>query len=63
MIKIIQPQSTVILKKKLKHEGECVCFFWFQFGFKLRSAGTLSPLECLSFANTIQADLPTYAFN
>ena len=21
--------------------------------------GTLSPLECLSFANTIQADLPT----
>ena len=23
--------------------------------------GTLSPLECLSFANTIQADLPTCA--
>ena len=24
--------------------------------------GTLSPLECLSFANTIQADLPTCAW-
>ena len=23
--------------------------------------GTLSPLECLSFANTIQSDLPTSA--
>ena len=25
--------------------------------------GTLSPLECLSFANTKQADLPTCATN
>ena len=25
--------------------------------------GTLSPLECLSFANTIQADLPTCGYN
>ena len=48
-------RSTVIFfKKNLKHEGECVCCFGFQ-----TEKGTLSPLECLSFANTIQADLPT----
>ena len=28
----------------------------------LRRALSLSPLECLSFANTIQADLPTCAY-
>ena len=28
-------------------------------GLRQAEKGTLSPLECLSFANTIQADLPT----
>ena len=30
-------------------------------GLRQAEKGTLSPLECLSFANTIQADLPTCA--
>ena len=34
--------------------GFSLVSLWFQ-----AEKGTLSPLECLSFANTIQADLPT----
>ena len=36
--------------------GFSLVSLWFQ-----PEKGTLSPLECLSFANTIQADLPTCA--
>ena len=33
--------------------------FSLETSWKQAEKGTLSPLECLSFANTIQADLPT----
>ena len=34
--------STVIFyNNNLKHEGECICCFWFQFGFKLCFANTV----------------------
>ena len=38
--------------------GFSLVSLWFQ-----AEKGTLSPLECLSFANTIQADLPTCDLN
>ena len=38
----------------LAASGFSLVSLWFQ-----AEKGTLSPLECLSFANTIQADLPT----
>ena len=37
--------------------------FSLETSWKKAEMGTLSPFECLSFANTIQADLPTYAEN
>ena len=33
--------------------------FSLETSWKQAEKGTLSPFECLSFANTIQADLPT----
>ena len=33
--------------------------FSLETSWKQAEMGTLSPFECLSFANTIQADLPT----
>ena len=36
--------------------------FSLETSWKQAEKGTLSPFECLSFANTIQADLPTCAF-
>ena len=41
----------------LAASGFSLVSLWFQ-----AEKGTLSPLECLSFANTIQADLPTCAW-
>ena len=40
----------------LAASGFSLVSLWFQ-----AEKGTLAPLECLSFANNIQADLPTYA--
>ena len=42
----------------LAASGFSLVSLWFQ-----AEKGTLSPLEFLSFANTIQADLPTCDFN
>ena len=42
----------------LAASGFSLVSLWFQ-----AEKGTLSPLECLSFANTIQADLPTKTQN
>ena len=36
--------------------------FSLETSWKQAEKGTLSPFECLSFANTIQADLPTCAY-
>ena len=37
--------------------------FSLETSWKQAEKGTLSPFECLSFANTIQADLQTCVFN
>ena len=37
--------------------------FSLETSWKQAEMGTLSPFECLSFANTIQADLPTCGGN
>ena len=36
--------------------------FSLETSWKQAEKGTLSPFECLSFANTIQADLPTCGY-
>ena len=37
--------------------------FSLETSWKQAEKGTLSPLECLSFANNIQADLPTCGYH
>ena len=52
----------IFFMKNLKHERESVsaaCIKSLCQGLRQAEKGTLSPLECLSFANTTQADLPT----